>query len=150
MADTINPEHRSKNMAAIRSRDTKPEIYLRKLLYHQGFRYRKNYSGVFGHPDIYVPKYKVAIFIHGCYWHRHSGCQYAYTPKSRIDFWQKKFDDNVHRDRLVRESLERQGIRHIVVWECTIKRMQRDKEVESEEMRKLVQSISASPTCTTR
>ena len=150
MADTINPEHRSKNMAAIRSRDTKPEIYLRKLLYHQGFRYRKNYSGVFGHPDIYVPKYKVAIFIHGCYWHRHSGCQYAYTPKSRIDFWQKKFDDNVHRDRLVRESLEHQGIRHIVVWECTIKRMQRDKEVESEEMRKLVQSISASPTCTTR
>lgn len=85
MADTISPERRSLNMSAIKSKDTKPEVYLRKLLYHQGFRYRKNYSGVFGHPDIYLPKYKVAIFVHGCYWHRHSGCQYAYMPKSRVD-----------------------------------------------------------------
>ena len=141
MADTISPERRSRNMSAIKSKDTKPEVYLRKLLYHQGFRYRKNYSGVFGHPDIYLPKYKVAIFVHGCYWHRHSGCQYAYMPKSRVEFWQKKFDDNVRRDQLVRETLESQGVRCLVVWECTIKKMQKDSEVETKELRKISRSI---------
>jgi len=80
---------------------------------------------------IYLPKYKVAIFVHGCYWHRHSGCQYAYMPKSRIEFWQKKFDDNVRRDKLVRETLESQGIRCLVVWECTINKMQKDAEYQS-------------------
>lgn len=142
MADTISPERRSRNMSAIKSKDTKPEVYLRKLLYHQGFRYRKNYSGVFGHPDIYLPKYKVAIFVHGCYWHRHSGCRYAYMPKSRVEFWQKKFDDNVRRDNLVRETLESQGIRCLVVWECTIKKMQKSSEVEAKELQKLVQHIT--------
>ena len=142
MADTISPERRSRNMSAIKSKDTKPEIYLRKLLYHQGFRYRKNYSGVFGHPDIYLPKYKVAIFVHGCYWHRHCGCQYAYMPKSQVEFWKRKFDDNVSRDKLVQETLEGQGIRYIVVWECTIKMMQKDKRIETEELRKLVKLIN--------
>lgn len=141
MADTISPERRSQNMSAIKSKDTKPEVYLRKLLYHQGFRYRKNYSGVFGHPDIYLPKYKVAIFVHGCYWHRHSGCQYAYMPKSRIDFWQKKFDNNIRRDQLVRETLVSQGIRCLVVWECTIKKMQKDSTTEANELNKLIQQM---------
>lgn len=128
-------------MSAIKSKDTKPEVYLRKLLYHQGFRYRKNYSAVFGHPDIYLPKYKVAIFVHGCYWHRHSGCQYAYMPKSRVEFWQKKFDDNIRRDKLVRETLENQGIRCIVVWKCTIKKMQKNKEIETGTLQDLIHSI---------
>lgn len=138
MADTISPERRSRNMSAIKSRDTNPEVYLRKLLYHQGFRYRKNYSGVFGHPDIYLPKYRVAIFVHGCYWHRHSGCQYAYMPKSRVEFWQKKFDDNVRRDQLVQNTLESQGIRYIVVWECTIKKMQKDKVTEAKATEEII------------
>lgn len=141
MADTINPDRRSRNMSAIKIKDTKPEVYLRKLLYHQGFRYRKNYSAVFGHPDIYLPKYKVAIFVHGCYWHRHSGCQYAYMPKSRVEFWQKKFDDNIRRDKLVRETLENQGIRCIVVWKCTIKKMQKNKEIETGTLQDLIHSI---------
>lgn len=141
MADTISPERRSRNMSSIKSKDTKPEIYLRKLLYHNGFRYRKNYSSLFGHPDIYLPKYKVAIFVHGCYWHRHEGCQYAYMPKSRVDFWQKKFDDNVRRDKLVKETLESQEIHCLVVWECTIKRMQKNSDVEKEELQWLSQSI---------
>lgn len=141
MADTISPERRSRNMAAIRSKDTKPEVYLRKLLYHNGFRYRKNYSGLFGHPDIYLSKNKVAIFVHGCYWHRHEGCRYAYMPKSRVDFWQKKFDDNVRRDKLVKETLESQGIRCLVVWECTIKRMQKNSKIETEELQMLSRSI---------
>lgn len=138
MADTFSPERRSRNMAPIRSKDTKPEVYLRKLLYHNGFRYRKNYSGVFGHPDIYLPKYKVAIFVHGCYWHRHSGCQYAYMPKSRVDFWQKKFDDNVRRDQLVQETLEHQGIRYIVVWECTINEIQKHKDLAQTIMNEII------------
>lgn len=138
MADTISPERRSKKMAAIRSKDTKPEVYLRKLLFHNGFRYRKNCSGVFGHPDIYLPKYKVAIFVHGCYWHRHEGCKYAYMPKSRVDFWQKKFDDNIRRDRLVQRTLESHGIRHLVVWECTIEQMQKSIEKEKLEFNKIL------------
>lgn len=141
MADTISPERRRRNMSAIKSRDTKPEVYLRKLLYHHGFRYRKNYSGVFGHPDIYIPKYKVAIFVHGCYRHRHSGCRYAYMPKSRVAFWQKKFDDNVRRDNLVRETLKSQGIRCLVIWECTIKKMQKDSRVEAEILQEIMQQF---------
>lgn len=141
MADTISPERRSRNMSAIKSRDTMPEVYLRKLLYHQGFRYRKNYPGVFGHPDIYLPKYKVAIFVHGCYWHRHSGCQYAYMPKSRVEFWQKKFDDNVRRDQLVRETLESQGIRCLVVWECALKKMRKDGEFEEKQLELISRQI---------
>ncbi len=129
-------------MSAIKSRDTKPEVYLRKLLYYKGFRYRKNYSGVFGHPDIYLPKYKVAIFVHGCYWHRHNGCRYAYMPKSRVDFWHNKFEDNVRRDKLVKESLESQGIRYLVVWECTVKKMQKSNDFEKIELDKIYEFIT--------
>lgn len=141
MADTISPERRSRNMSAIKSKDTKPEVYLRKLLYHQGFRYRKNYSGVFGHPDIYLPKYNVAIFVHGCYWHRHEGCQYAYMPKSRVEFWQKKFDANIRRDQLVHETLKNQGIRCLVIWECSIKQMQKNPDLENMEMKKITRFL---------
>lgn len=82
MTDIKSPEERSRNMAAIRSKDTKPEVYLRKLLFAQGYRYRKNYKKIPGHPDIYLPKYRTAIFVHGCFWHRHQGCKYAYMPKA--------------------------------------------------------------------
>ncbi len=143
MADTISSEHRSQNMSAIKSKDTKPEIYLRKLLYQRGFRYRKNFSGVFGHPDIFLSKYNVAIFVNGCYWHRHSGCRYAHMPKSRVSFWQKKFNDNILRDQLVQETLEKQGIRYLVVWECTIKKMQKDPQMEDVELAKIIQFITA-------
>ena len=89
MTDIKSPEERSRNMAAIRSKDTKPEVYLRKLLFAQGYRYRKNYKKIPGHPDIYLPKYRTAIFVHGCFWHRHQGCKYAYMPYSNIEFWKK-------------------------------------------------------------
>ena len=97
---------------------------------------------MFGHPDIYLPKYKVAIFVHGCYWHRHGGCQYAYMPKSRVEFWQKKFDDNVRRDQLVQNTLESQGIRYIGVWECTIKKMQKDKVTEAKATEEIVRQLT--------
>ncbi len=128
MADIVSPEQRSKNMSAICSRNTKPEVYLRKMLFAEGYRYRIAPDYVPGHPDIFLRKYNTAIFIHGCFWHRHQGCKYTYTPKSHVDFWQKKFDNNIRRDAEVRRQLEEQNIKCLIVWECTIKKMQRDKE----------------------
>ena len=87
--DIKSPEERSKNMAAIHSKNTKPEVYFRKLLFAQGYRYSLNSKNIPGHPDIYLKKYNTAIFVHGCFWHRHEGCKYAYMPKSRAEFWEK-------------------------------------------------------------
>lgn len=131
MADIVSKEKRHENMAAIRSKDTSPEVYLRKLLFSRGYRYRKNDSRITGHPDIYLPKYKVAIFVNGCFWHRHPGCRYAYMPKSRVDFWVKKFETNVQRDQIVRRKLEENEIRVLIIWECCIKRMKKDSNYES-------------------
>lgn len=88
--DIKTPEERSKNMAAIHSRNTKPEIWFRKQLFARGYRYRLNTNRIQGHPDIYLRKYNTAIFIHGCFWQRHQGCKYAYMPKSRVEFWNKQ------------------------------------------------------------
>ena len=129
MADIKSPEERSKNMAAINSRNTGPEVYLRKKLFSAGLRYRLFSEKVSGHPDLWLKKYNTAIFVHGCYWHRHKNCKYAYTPKSRIEFWNSKFDANVSRDKKVQDALSSQGIKCVVIWECTIKRMQRDSTV---------------------
>lgn len=126
--DIKSPEDRSKNMAAIRSKNTKPEIYFRKLLFAQGYRYSLNSKTVFGHPDIYLRKYNTAIFIHGCFWHRHSNCKYAYIPKSRVEFWQNKFETNTKRDYVVRMKLQDRGIKRLIVWECTVKRMSKNYE----------------------
>jgi DNA mismatch endonuclease (patch repair protein) len=126
MADIKSPEERSRNMAAIRSKDTKPEVYLRKLLFAEGYRYRKNYAKIPGHPDIYLPKYKTAIFVHGCFWHRHQGCKYAHMPKSNVEFWKSKFSKNILRDQKVKENLQNENIKELVIWECTIMKMIRD------------------------
>ncbi|MDE7019654.1 MAG: very short patch repair endonuclease [Lachnospiraceae bacterium] len=126
--DIKSPKERSKNMAAIHSKDTEPEIYFRKLLFAQGYRYRLNSEKVTGHPDIYLKKYNTAIFIHGCFWHRHADCKYAYMPKSRVEFWQKKFETNVRRDYIVRTTLQNEGIKCLVIWECTVKRMKKKEE----------------------
>lgn len=130
--DIKSPEERSKNMAAIHSKNTKPEIYLRKLLFARGYRYGVNSKSVPGHPDIYMKKYNTAVFVHGCFWHRHEGCKYAYMPKSRVEFWLKKFEANVKRDELVRKELASKKIKVLIVWECTIKRMKKNKKTEEE------------------
>lgn len=127
MADIVSVEQRSRNMAAIRSGNTGPEVYLRKLLFARGYRYRIADKSVPGHPDIFLRKYNTAIFVHGCFWHRHKACRYAYTPKSRVAFWQKKFDDNVRRDRVVQDELRAKNIRYLIVWECTIRRMMKEE-----------------------
>ncbi|MDE7354920.1 MAG: very short patch repair endonuclease [Acetatifactor sp.] len=127
--DTVTSEQRSKNMSAIRSKDTKPEIYFRKLFFSRGYRYRVNSKQVSGHPDVYLRKYNTAIFIHGCFWHRHEKCKYAYMPKSNVEFWNKKFDTNIRRDAVVQEELRAGGIKCLIIWECTVKQMKKNKEV---------------------
>lgn len=129
MADIKSSEARSQNMAKIRSKDTKPEVWFRKKLFERGYRYRKNVNTVPGHPDIWLAKYNTAIFINGCFWHRHSGCKYAYVPKSRVAFWENKFTMNMERDVVVRQQLQEKGIRVLVIWECTVKAMIKDKTV---------------------
>ena len=128
MTDNKTKEERSRNMAAIKGKDTKPEQYIRHELFKRGYRYRKNVHFIEGHPDIFLRKYNTAIFVHGCFWHRHRGCKYAYTPKTRIDFWQQKFDANVRRDKDVQKTLRSQEIKSLIIWECTIKRMLRNQE----------------------
>ena len=120
--DIKSSEERSKNMAAIHSKNTKPEIYLRKLLFVRGYRYGVTSKSVPGHPDIYMKKYNTAIF-----WHRHEGCKYAYMPKSRVEFWQKKFDANIDRDKTVRKELLELKIKQLIIWECTIRKMKKDE-----------------------
>ena len=129
--DIKSKEQRSKNMAKIRSKNTKPELLIRSLLHKSGLRFRVNYKEVTGKPDLYFTKKRVAVFVHGCFWHRHTGCKIAYMPKSNIDFWQQKFASNIQRDCVVRTALLSDGIRILVIWECTVKRMTRSTE-ESE------------------
>jgi len=130
--DIKSPEARSLNMSKIRSRNTKPEEFVRKKLFAGGFRYRKNVSHIPGHPDAWLASYNTAVFVHGCFWHRHEGCKYAYIPKSRTDFWMGKFEKNIARDREVRRQLEELGVRILIVWECTVRKMMRSVKEEME------------------
>ena len=122
MADVHSPETRSYNMSRIHGKDTKPEEKVRKYLFSQGFRYRKNDKRLPGKPDIVLPKYKTVIFVNGCFWHRHKGCKAASTPKSNVEFWKAKFDRNVARDRKEHAELEAAGWHVIVLWECEVKK----------------------------
>lgn len=132
--DIKSAEDRSRNMAAIRSKDTKPEIFFRKLLFANGFRYRKNVNYVPGHPDLYLAKYHTAIFVHGCFWHRHKGCKYAYMPKSRQEFWNEKFEKNIKRDEEVLKQLADKNIKCLIVWECTLNKMIKSEDCLKENM----------------
>lgn len=122
MTDRITPEHRSWNMSRIKGKDTKIEVKVRSWLFSKGFRFRKNDRRYPGTPDIVLPKYKTVIFINGCFWHRHEGCRYATTPKTRTEFWQEKFDRNVANDRKHKEELKTMGWRVITLWECELKK----------------------------
>lgn len=121
MVDTISEAHRSWNMSRIKGRNTGPELRLRSLLHRAGFRFRLHAKDLPGKPDIFLPKYRTAIFVHGCFWHRHEGCRNATTPSTRAEFWQEKFDGNVERDRRNRAALETAGWTVITVWECDLK-----------------------------
>jgi len=121
MADFLTPAQRSERMSRIKSRDTKPELVLRSAMHRKGFRFRINDTRLPGKPDIVFPKYRAAVFVHGCFWHRHPGCSVATTPKSNTAFWTEKFDRNVSRDARSKEALEANGWRVFTVWECDLK-----------------------------
>lgn len=138
--DKITKEHRSWNMSRIRGRDTKPELIVRSLLHKMGFRFRLHRKDLPGKPDIVLPRYKTVIFIHGCFWHRHEGCKFAYSPKSRVDFWQSKFSCNINRDVIVKNKLEEAGWKVIVIWECSISEINRSSF--SDVIKALAESIT--------
>lgn len=132
-------------MARVKNKNTQPEVYLRKLLWHMGFRYRLNYKNLPGSPDIYIPKYKAAIFVNGCFWHMHENCKYASIPKNNHDFWKSKLEGNVQRDKQNYIKLESMGIDVIVVWGCEIKQMMKDKMIEKEKTDYLANHILSTP-----
>jgi DNA mismatch endonuclease, patch repair protein len=125
MTDSISPQHRSWIMGRVRSRNTKPEIVVRSLLHRLGYRFTVRgplNRTLPGHPDIVLPKYRSAVFVHGCFWHRHRNCPSATLPQTRTDYWQKKFDANTARDRRQWTALKKRGWRVAVVWECKVAR----------------------------
>lgn len=135
MADIKTPAERSKNMAAIKGKDTKPEIIVRRFLHHEGFRFRLHRKDLPGKPDLVLPKHKTVIFVHGCFWHRHEGCYYATTPATRQDFWAEKFEGTKVRDKNNQRALMKMGWRVMVVWECGLKHRPQD-------LTSIVQSIN--------
>lgn len=145
MADIKSPEERSVNMSKIRSKNTKPEQFVRKGLFARGFRYRIFPAYIPGHPDLFLRKYNLAIFVHGCFWHRHRACKFAYTPKSRVEFWNRKFDSNMRRDQEVKCLLENDGIRCLIIWECAI-REAHQKNNNSEKLFAQIESMIKSET----
>lgn len=118
-------------MAAIRSKDTKPEMVVRKYLWSRGFRYRVNNPRLPGHPDIVLRKYHTCIFVNGCFWHGHEGCKYYRVPKTNTEFWERKISRNRERDREEQKQLARMGWHCITVWECELKGERREKTLES-------------------
>lgn len=126
------PMTRSENMSRVKNKDTKPEVYLRTKLWHEGFRYRKNYTKLPGKPDLYSKKYNIAIFINGCFWHMHKDCKAATIPASNKAFWTEKLNKNRTRDLEHYKLLTDEGIKTLVVWECTLKRVKKDHLAEKE------------------
>lgn len=131
MSDHLTIEQRHKNMAAVRSKDTKPEMVVRKYLWSRGFRYRVNNPRLPGHPDIVLRKYHTCIFVNGCFWHGHEGCKYFRMPKTNTEFWERKISRNRERDREEQKQLARMGWHCITVWECELKGERREKTLES-------------------
>jgi len=119
--DTLTKSERSARMRLVKSRDTRPELALRHIVWSLGHRYRKNRRDIAGHPDLAFVGAKRAIFLHGCFWHRHDCSSGQRTPKSRIAFWEKKFARNVERDVRVQKDLRIAGWKALVVWECELK-----------------------------
>jgi len=119
--DIVSESQRSWNMSRIRARDTQPERTVRSALFKAGLRYRVDVHDLPGKPDIVLKRYRTVVFVHGCFWHRHPGCKLAYTPKSRNDFWEAKFERNVERDREVETQLRQAGWRYLVIWECEVR-----------------------------
>ena len=137
--DKITPEQRHYTMSRIRGKDTKPEILVRKYLFSEGFRFRKNDKRYPGHPDIVLPKYKTVVFVNGCFWHGHEGCKYYTIPKTNTDFWVAKVQRNQARDRSDIEKLSQMGWNVITIWECQL-----EKASMEQTLGKLIEDIRSS------
>lgn len=122
--DHLTPEKHSWNMSRVRSENTKPEKAVRSMLHKMGYRFRLHRKDLPGSPDIVLPRYKTVIFVHGCYWHRHQGCNKASMPKTNVRFWKEKFKRNIQRDKLAQEELEKLGWTVIIVWTCELRNME--------------------------
>lgn len=120
MVDVVDSVTRSRMMAGIQGKNTKPELLVRKYLHGRGLRYRLHAQELPGKPDLVFPKYRAVVFVHGCFWHQHKGCKYASKPQTRTEFWNHKLSENVKRDSYQIAALERLGWRVFVVWECEL------------------------------
>lgn len=127
--DIVDPQTRSQMMAAIKGKNTSPELVVRRYLHSRGFRYRLHRKELPGKPDLVFPKYRLVVFVHGCFWHRHEHCFYATSPATRKEFWRNKLDSNVARDRRQQAELIDSGWRVLVVWECGLKHKIQDIEI---------------------
>ncbi len=119
--DKITKEKRSWNMSRVRSKNTKPELLVRSSLHKMGYRFRLHVKRLPGNPDVVLPKYKAVIFVHGCFWHQHTGCKKATHPKQNLDFWKEKLARNIERDKQVDKELKHLGWNVLTIWECEIK-----------------------------
>ena len=131
MTDIQTPLQRHNTMSAIRGKNTKPEMIVRRGLWKRGFRYRLNYKRLSGHPDLVLRKYKTCIFINGCFWHGHEGCKYYTVPKTNTEFWVNKVQRNKERDERVKHELNAMGWNCITVWECELKAAKREATLQS-------------------
>lgn len=129
--DSMTKEQRHRCMAAIRGKDTKPELVVRKFLFARGFRYRLNHPRLPGHPDIVLRKYRSVIFVNGCFWHGHTGCRMYRLPKTNTGYWQQKIQRNKERDRQEQQRLAEMGWHCITVWECQLKPAVRQQTLEA-------------------
>jgi DNA mismatch endonuclease (patch repair protein) len=119
--DKLTKERRSLNMSKIRSKDTLPEIRIRKALWYMGYRYRLHYKQLPGKPDIVIMKQKIVVFVHGCFWHRHANCIEASRPKTNSEYWETKINKNIERDKKHQEVIEQLGYKVFIIWECEVK-----------------------------
>ena len=129
--DIHTPAKRHRNMAAIRSKNTRPELIVRHWLWRRGFRYRLNDPRLPGHPDLVLKKYRTCIFVNGCFWHGHEGCKYFKMPLTNTDFWHKKISRNKERDREEQQLLAKMGWHCITVWECQLKKQEKEQTLKS-------------------
>jgi DNA mismatch endonuclease (patch repair protein) len=119
MTDNVSPEHRARMMSAVKGKNTEPELFVRRALYANGFRYRLHYADLPGRPDVVLPKYNVVVFVNGCFWHGHR-CRRGLRPKTRMEFWNAKIGKNIERDRAALAALRRAGWRAVTIWTCEL------------------------------
>lgn len=139
MADIFTKKKRSQIMASVSRKETKPEILVRKFLFNQGYRYRKNVKTLPGKPDIVLPKYKTVIFVHGCFWHGHKNCKAAKLPETRKEFWANKIKANILRDKKVKKKILSEDYNVITVWQCQLKNKARQQKALTNIVNKLQQ-----------